>query len=158
MSTPRTIKGTIRATKEYYARVEKAKKAKERAEKKYNDLWKLSWIDLLVRPIALQLAKHFPGRKMEILGPFGLGCETSVWFKQNKPGVDENKLFDIKGGIKAITFRPGDLKQGELRIVKRDEDNGSCPKGSIGAVNGFNHPTVLITPEMTINDLLKYVH
>jgi len=156
MATPRSIKGAMKQCKDYYAKREKARIAKEKAEEEYNKFNKLYWGDLLIRPVAKQLLKHFPGRIMEILGPFGLSCEISVWFK--KKGVDERKIHDIKGGIKAITFRPGDLDQGELRIVKRDEDNGSCPKGSIGAINGFNHPVVPLTPDMTIKDLLKYVY
>jgi hypothetical protein len=156
MTTPRTIKGIIRATKEHYAKVDKARENYEQAEKMYKDINKVHWSELLIKPLSIQLTKHFPNRTVEILGPFGLSCEVSIWFK--KKGLDEKKLFGTKDGVKSITFRPGDLDKGELRIVKTEEDDGTCHKGSIGELNGFNHPTITITSDMTINDLLKYVH
>ena len=156
MTSPRTIKGTIKATKEYYARVEQAKEKREQAERELKALDNKNWLDLMVRPLAKQIAKHFPNREVEILGPFGLGSRVSVWFKMK--GVSEKKIHDKKGGIKAITFQPGELDKGELYVVNEKEDNGSCPKGSIGQINGFNHPTMVITPNMTIKDLLKYVY
>jgi hypothetical protein len=146
----------MKATKEYYAKVNRARKAKERAEKRYNDLWKKNWIDLLVRPIALQLAKKFPNRTMGILGPFGIECEVAIHF--NKKGVDESRLFDVKGWVKSITFRPGDLDNGGLHVVNYKKDTGRYARGTIGWMNGMNYNSVPLTEKNTINDLLKYVH
>ena len=155
MATPRSIKGAMKQCKDYYAKREKARIAKEKAEEEYNKFNKLYWGDLLIKPIAKQLIKHFPGRVLEILGPFGLNCEISVWFK--KKGVDEKHLFDTKDTVKSITFRPGNVEKGEFRVVSYEEDTKEFKENSIGAMNGMNFKSIPVTKNTTIRDLLKYV-
>lgn len=134
------------------ARIEEREKQIERLNKKLEKL--PFWKDGLIKPIAEELIKHFPDRRYEILGPFGLTAETAIHFY--RIGVDDKKLFDGDNCI-SITFRPGDLEKGELNIVNHKENTGKFAEGTLGEVNGMNNPTIPLSPDMTIEELLKLV-
>lgn len=134
------------------ARIEQREKQIERLKKKLKKL--PFWTDALIKPIAEELVKHFPDRRYEILGPCGLSSETAIHFY--RIGVNEPHLFDGDNCI-SITFRPGDLEKGELRIVDPKTNTGEFREGTLGAVNGMNHPTIPLSPDTTIDELLKWV-
>jgi len=95
----------------------------ERLKKKQERLWKTRpfWIDYLVKPVADYLLTYLPGRRYEILGPFGLGAVVSIHFY--KLSATKENQFE-NDNCKSITFVPGDLGRGELRIRNHDEDTG----------------------------------
>lgn len=96
------------------------------------------WIDFLVKPMVEALAKQFKDRELDILGPFGLGCKVPVWLKKKgTTGVED---------ILSLTVTPGDLDIGELKIVDESTDTGRYAQGSIGELNGLNHPEKAIPP------------
>ena len=114
-----------------------------------------SWVDLVVKPLAKKLKRYVPGYRMEVLGPFGLCHETSISFYKN--GVPEEKLWDKKGSVKSITLVP-ESGNGMFRIVDYRKDKGTYPKDSIGAINGMNHPRILVDPNTwTLKDLIKFI-
>ena len=123
------------------ARIRQREKQIERLKKKLDKL--PFWKDALIKPIAEELIKHFPDRCYDILGPFGLSSETSIHFYRT--GVDEKHKFDGDNCI-SITFRPGDLEKGELRIVDHKTNTGEFREGTLGEVNGMNHPTIPLSP------------
>ena len=112
-----------------------------------------SWVDSLVKPIAEEMLPYFPGRYFDFLGPFGLGARTSIHFY--KEGVDEKDRFSGRNCL-SITFEPGDLDAGELRLVDEHTNTGKYRKDTIGEVNGFNHPAVDM-PD-TIQGLVKFMN
>lgn len=138
--------------KRIYDRSKLREKQIERLQKK---LYKLPfWKDSLIGAIGEELVKHMAGRRYELLGPFGLTSETAIHFY--RIGVDEKHLFDGDNCV-SISFRPGDLDKGELRIVDYKKNTGEFREGTIGEVNGMNHPTIPLSPDMTIEELLKWV-
>jgi hypothetical protein len=70
--------------------------------------------------------------------------------------VPEEKLWDKKGTVKAISFVP-DLEHGTLRIVNDSKDTKEYPKGSIGSMNGMNHPRIPVDPKWSVKDLVKFI-
>lgn len=134
------------------ARIEQREKQIERLKKKLDKL--PFWQDALIKPIAEELIKQFPDRCYDILGPFGLSNETAIHFY--RIGVDEKHKFEGDNCI-SITFRPGNLEKGELRLVDHKKNTGEFRKGTIGEMNGMNHPTIPLSPDTTIEELLKWV-
>lgn len=114
----------------------------------------LSWVELVIRPLAKKLKRYVPGYRVEVLGPFGLCNQVSIHFY--KIGVPEEKIWDKKGAVKAISFVP-DLEHGTLRIVDDSKDTKDHPEGSIGAVNGMNHPRIPIDPKWAVKELVKFI-
>ena len=97
-----------------------------------------SWVDELVKPIARMMLTKMPDRIFEILGPFGLNCNTSIHF--TKKG-DEEKKFSERN-VKSITFRPTDLEHGIITVVDYSKENNRFDKGTIGEMNKGNFVTL----------------
>lgn len=137
---------------EIRTKIEQREKQIERLKKKLDKL--PFWQDALIKPIAEELIKQYTDRYYEILGPFGLSSETSIHFY--RIGVDEKHKFDGDNCI-SITFRPGNLEKGELRLVDHKKNTGEFREGTLGALNGMNYPTIPLSPDTTIEELLKWV-
>jgi hypothetical protein len=127
-------------------KIGRIEKQVERLNKKLKRAYdaRTSWVDEIIKPIAVLLAPFFPERRWEIYGPFGLVCSVSIHFYKN--GVSEDKKFDGKNCL-SITFRPGNLQLGELLVVDYRKNLKEYPKGSIGEMNGMNHPAVEMKPD-----------
>ena len=96
-----------------------------------------SWIDELVKPIADALAVRYPEYYFSILGPFGLTSQTSI-HASLKSAVDADpRGFHVTG---SLTFRPASLEQGAIDIVDYTIDTGRFATGTLGDINGMNHP------------------
>lgn len=134
------------------ARIKQREKQIERLKKKLDK--SPFWGESLIKPIAEELVKHFPDRYYDILGPFGMTAEISIHFY--RIGVDDKQKFDGDNCI-SITFRPEDLDKGELRIADCKTNTGEFREGTIGEMNGMNHPTIPLSPDTTIEELLKWV-
>jgi len=107
-----------------------------------------SWVKGMIEPIAKELGKYIGPNSAwsyEIFGPFGLGARTSIHFKINEKDV------------KSITFEPGDLSEGELRIVDFRHPTNKYSKDSIGEMNGFNYPLIDIPNGADFEWLSQYV-
>ena len=97
------------------------------------------WLDEIIDPIAQLMAKHFPDRTYNILGPFGIDCRTSIHFY--KKGIAEEERFSGDNCL-SITFVPGDLHKGDIMVEDTTTDIGKFAKGTLGEVNGMNHPKI----------------
>ena len=78
----------------------------------------------------------------ETLGPFGVGCECSIHFKNNKGKVIASATFTHLGkgfGLKDYSKK--------LNVA---------PKGSISDMNGGNFRTLPITEKMTVEWFVKF--
>ena len=128
---------------EYQALVEKREKQLEWAKKrqsKFGDKYP-SWVENLIEPIAKEMVKQMPDRYYKILGPFGLSAETSIHFY--KKGIPEKETFENDNCI-SITFVPRDLSKGELLLRDYSIDTHTYSEGSMGEMNGMNHPDLPI--------------
>jgi hypothetical protein len=115
------------------------------------------WIDGLLKPIAEELLKDMENREFEILGPFGMGSHTTIWFL--KKGVPEKQKLEGDNCL-SITFEPrhegeSDNRKLVLYVVNETKDSGKYPNGSLGEMNGFNHPIFPMPKTMT--ELKKWV-
>lgn len=123
--------------------------AKARLEK----FGRASWIGDLLRPIGQAMLKRpeLVGREVEVSGPFGIGARTSLCFY--KKGVDKSS-HDAYMDAYWIEFDPGDIYVGELRLVDVNTDSKDFKPGTIGEMNGLNHP--LVEMPKTIEALVKW--
>ena len=131
--------------KELEAKIKQREKSLTNTKKKLDKHWEKCphWVDGILEPLAQAMLPHFPGRHYQILGPFGLSCETSIWFVKN--GVEGEDRFK-DNNILSVTFRPEDLSGnagGEaLSVVNEHINTQEYPAGTIGEMNGYNHPSV----------------
>jgi len=117
------------------------------------DLKKLrfpSWVDELIKPIAEEMVKYFPGREYRISGPFGLASCVTVFFERKD--ISEEKK---DGDFLSIHFVPGDLIKAELFLRDYSKNTKEYANSTIGEINGFNHP--LISIKENIQWLVKHV-
>jgi len=143
-----------REYQDYKAKAEQLTARKNRAENRLKALSIPSWIDTIVQPIADDLAKEFPDFEPHILGPFGLCTEVSIHFYRK--GVPEEKRW-AGGNVRSITFILGDLQKGEILIRNTSVDTGEFRPGTIGEMNGMNHPSVKIPEDADVSWLMTWV-
>lgn len=122
-----------------------------RLELKKKELSKVSYIEEAIKPLAKALNRYIKKDHFEIMGPFGLGCHISIYFYDG-----EDLMKDKKS--KGITISPHNLfEDGSIQVIDDLKDDGSYAKGTIGAVNGLNHPIIPISAKTPIKNLLQYV-
>ena len=114
-----------------------------RLEKKKSKIG--GWHDTLVIPLAKILTPLLDCEKFEILGPFGLRGETSIWFKKKDSTAkycDYSLTVTLftefeKNSIYKDRYCMNSTKTVELRYDSGVRDS-SYAHGSIGELNGFN--------------------
>ena len=114
-----------------------------RLEKKKSKIG--GWHDTLVIPLAKILTPLLDCEKFEILGPFGLRGETSIWFKKKDSTAKycdyslTVTLFNEfeKNSIYKDRYCMNSTKTVELRYDTGVRDS-SYAHGSIGELNRFN--------------------
>lgn len=109
------------------------------------------WTTVVIRPLVSELQNVFPNAIFEIGRPYGLAGAVTV--SMSRKGV--NQLGKLKGqDCKTITFVPND---DGLSVRDYGKDTGEFPPGSIGYLNGMNHPTVQVPVETPVKFLLDYL-
>jgi hypothetical protein len=142
----------------HWAEMDRLDKAIERLKAKREKAVKLNWIDQVVKPIAKSLQRILPGhRTVDVMGPFGICSEVNILFI--KRGVTEGDMWKKPGNVKSITFVPHISSESpfSIAVVDPTKNDKSFLEGSIGALNGMNHPRIPVDPKWTARDLLKYV-
>jgi len=144
----------LRDYKAKEAEIRRLKAKHERLAQQYKELeYKLEyphWMENYLTPLAEVLIKNFPGSDFNVAGPFGMDCETSISIH----GEDSTLLAFLQ-------FVPGNLDAGELFLRDYTVDNGRFSKGTIGAMNGMNHPNISIPQDATIEwfmEKIRYFH
>lgn len=104
------------------------------------------WVDALVRPLAEAAAAAFPRRRLELLGPQGLGSAVCVCLIRVE-AAPEDRMRDAF--CRSVTLVPVDLKRG--RIGRRDYNRrlGRYPPGSLGALNGLDYAEEALPEDLT---------
>ena len=144
------IQSYIDINRDYHSKRDKIEKQIERLEKKLRKLEHPFWINEIIIPIAEEMLKEMLDRRYEILGPFGLTCETAIHFYKID-STRENELDDCK----SITFRPTNLEEGKVSLVDYTKDTQRYSVGTMGEVNGMNYPTIPI--KNTIAELIEFM-
>lgn len=104
------------------------------------------WIDCVLIPLANLISEKLGGIYYDIYGPFGLSCETSVYFFPGCPLAEAKKKarsLDIcKDETFGLTVTPK-CRNGVCDDLYLAYDTGrrtsEYRKGSIGYLNGFNN-------------------
>ena len=120
------------------------------------------WIDEIIRPLADELVKHLPGRTVAILGPFGIGCRTAIHFYRD--GVEGEERCKGTNCI-SITFEPNDLTRfqnsplsgSKLSVVDYSVNTHRYSVGTMGQMNGLNHPVIPVPEDADIEWFLSHV-
>lgn len=90
-----------------------------------------------VEALAAKLVKHIEAEGFEFMGPMGLRADINVGF-HSPDGV--------------ITFCRQD---GETRVIDYSTNTGQYKEGTIGYLNGMNHPAREIPDD--IDEITKYI-
>ncbi len=105
------------------------------------------WNDHYLKPLAEELVKLFPDAYYEIAGPFGLDCETSISIES------PNKVL-----LAFLQFVPGDCNKGEFYLRDYKTDTPKFSPGTIGEMNGMNHPRIPIPQDATVDWFLEKIN
>jgi hypothetical protein len=102
------------------------------------------WKDYLVPALARAICQDAGYDGFTLSGPFGLCCRVGINF--------------LKGGQDAYCLEVcnPDLEKGTLQVTDYGQSTNEFRSGTIGAANGMNHPNILVTPEMTAAEVLRY--
>ena len=131
-----------------------------RLEKKKSKLG--GWHDNLVIPLAEILTPLLECETYEILGPFGLRAETSIWFKKKDSTAKHcdysldltvHNEWDTNNQYKG-RYCMSAMKSVHLRYDTYKRNN-SYPNGTIGELNGFNKIEAPL-PE-SIEEIIKII-
>lgn len=145
------IKGYTANLAEHKRQREKIQRKLEILEEQEKTLKSPWWVDDIIRPIAELMIKELPDRTYEILGPFGIGARTSIHFY--KRNIEEKDRFEGDNCL-SITFEPRNLEEGEIMLVDYTVNLHRYAEGTIGEMNGFNHPTIPM--KNTIKELVDF--
>lgn len=101
----------------------------------------LNWIGhvQMVKAIAAEIQREMTDRKVEVLGPFGLGAETAIHV------IDNNDI------VASIDFRPDQENRPGLVRLTHQAEQTFAPR-TLGAMSGLNRKAVPLTG--TIADLV----
>lgn len=121
---------------------EKIEKLEMKLKKVQNQYYDNGWVDKVANKIAERINEELKTNGFEIYGPFGLDCQTSIYFK------DENR--EEKYAITLFpTFREDNL---DLEYWTGEYYEGYEPI-SIGHLNGFDK--VRRTLPDSIDEIIK---
>ena len=113
-----------------------------------------NWATCLIKPIAEAMLPLLPGRYFEILGPVGIGARVSIHFYRN--GVKKEDRWKDSNCL-SITFEPANLQKGELQAVDNLTDTNKYAIGTIGEINGLNHPSVKIPEDADVQWFMDWM-
>ena len=127
--------------------IAKLQKKLEWHEKKRNKLWlKSGNFPHIIFPLCDEIKKRCGFEYCEIYGPFGMCCETSLYF--SNVGTHNFRTYDsgwIDDRIDIcnvetwhITLQPNDKYESGYEYFTGETTN-NYPKGSIGELNGMNN-------------------
>jgi len=105
------------------------------------------WKNWLVPELAKAVLAEKPEwDRFETSGPCGICSRMIITFHKG----DEEVFW--------LMVNDPDLETGELHVTDYGVDTGEYAKGTIGEVNGMNHPRILIDPAWPVEKLLSYGH
>ncbi len=113
------------------------------------------WTKLIIENIAKEMLQYFPDRLVyEIYGPFGLGAHTSIWINHPEWDLRDDEKKQLPHYF--FEFSPDLSKESNstLSRINRNINNNEFAQGTIGELNGFNHPIINIPNETSVKNLI----
>jgi len=126
-------------------KIQATSKRLDKLNAKYNKMPYPHWLDHYLMPIAEALTHEFPNSRYELAGPFGLDCETSI------------SLYQDKELLSFLQFVPGNLDEGEILLRDYTVDTHKFSPGTLGELNGMNHPDIPIPIDADVNWFLQQI-
>jgi hypothetical protein len=144
--------GYYQIVRSYHAAEDNWRKARI----EYEEARQPNWVEDLVRPLAKEIIKEFPGYHFRLSGPSGLGAR--VWMRVNEKYKE--------GLVAMLAFAPGTRPAeaeglpsgpyiGKVCLVDYSRDTGEYAVGTVGYQNGFNYPEIPL-PD-SIEDLVAMI-
>ena len=103
------------------------------------------WKDFVVVRLAESLKRLLHQDSYEISGPFGVAARLPITFSLN----NQETLY--------ITIDPISIAGHQVGIIDYTTNNHRHKRGTIGEVNGFNHPIIAIDPKSTADNVAKII-
>lgn len=102
------------------------------------------WIDWIRKALVEALSEVFEGRhvEIEVSGPMGLGSHISVAAMPLVRGIHTRPWKHVM-----LSFSVNPVS---LAVVDYGKDTGEYEKGTIGEINGFNHPKIYPPKDATL--------
>lgn len=147
----------------YFKRQDKLRNEVQDCKQIVNDLEKKEerlkyphFIEGIIEPIGKEISKR-KGLTFQVLGPFGLGCETSIHFTKKNFKGKRKKHFVCDY---SLTFRPVEnydennkFKKQFVELVDYSKNTNEYKQDTLGDLNGFNYKTIPLPK--TIPKLIK---
>lgn len=126
-NTPNSLADIYSEYDRWNLRLDRARRRREVADRTVERCYKHLGPTVIVEQIAELLAPHFPAHQLEVLGPFGLACETVI-----------HANSETGECVGSLAFRSADNR---ISLIDRRRDTGRFAPNTIGALNGLNHPS-----------------
>lgn len=146
-------------------RIVKYERYIEKARRTINKIYKkkLYWTEEMKLWAKEELSVYFPGYELEILGPFGLRSEISIWFKCKGWDEMERDIRYRAPYLYSFSVEPGNLIRNEedgTFLYRRDTsvNTNSYAPNTIGAINGMNNPAIPIPDDISNEDFIHLFH
>ena len=147
---------------EYYFKKAKYERLRNEYERKLAKLENKSpsWVKEVVTALAEKISEKLGGISFEIYGPFGLGCETSIYlFPNGGDNIVKNDTWGITLHPR-FEWTPYDSELHEIRnfylTYNTGETKNDFAPGTIGYLNGFNNVEAPL-PE-SIDEIIKLLN
>lgn len=156
-SDPLCYGGLLKSFQRREARYEKARETLEQQiaalQQRMERMKRPYWINDLIKPIGEALLAHFPGRYIDILGPFGLCSEVGLHLYRE--GVPEKEQLEGDNCL-SISF----VHDGDRGVAIRDysRKTNDFPPNSIGAANGMNYAQIEVPDDADVEWFKQHVH
>jgi len=117
------------------------------------------WSEFLLPRLAQSLKDVSKAKDVEWGGPFGLCCECYIELYFDE--LQRSKPFCERSGLR-FTLRcnnPVDTPEKiSLGVVNYDINEGTFKPETIGSLNGMNHPSFPLSPDLEIRDIFTLMH
>lgn len=114
------------------------------------------WTKIILENIAKEMLQYFPDRYIyKIYGPFGLGSHTSIWINHPEWNLNDKEKKNLPNYFFEFSPDLSDNCENTLSRIDHKTNTNEFPKGTIGEINGFNHPNIPIPNDTTIFELIK---
>ncbi|WP_415912277.1 hypothetical protein [Neptuniibacter sp. QD37_11] len=114
----------------------------------FKDQYENYWFEQIIKPIIKQIEDTGKYKSLDVLGPNGLGCRVIIWgFKENTLDIRDSDTLTLEPDLEAKDGSP-------LQLIDRTVRDGSFEKGTIGYINGLDHPREPIDPNTSGEDWL----
>jgi len=139
----------IKKVGEYFATEHKIRQEIKDLEEEMNRLIFPSFEKVFI-PIIKLIKKELKADGYEIFGPFGLSCETTIyWLKDVQKEITVKN--NILGSLTIISNGDGWMVRNTSQTINKFN------KRTIGEVNGGNYVSLEINEKMDIEWLLKFI-